>query len=167
MSLPGLKCQSTISSCFIPLYMISLNTDFCLSLHSLCHENAVLWCGLLYLLLIPSFRTISLWIYAFLLSLPMLPSKSGILAISAPTCSHPCSRCHRWYCSALDSCFTVMDVHCVDSYFHKYKALCRVAAWDRCMNNTCTKSLLVQLAQFWTASGLGPNRWWSEHLDCM
>ena len=72
--------------------------------------------------------------------------------------------CHRQYCSALDSCFTVVDVCSVVGYFHKYKVLLHAFDARRCMNNRCTESLLVQLVRFRTVCGLGPNRWWFERL---
>ena len=67
--------------------------------------------------------------------------------------------CHRWYCSALESCFTVKDVHFDVVYFHKYRVPLRDADAGRCMNNRCTESLLVLLIQFRTVYGLGPNIW--------
>ena len=51
--------------------------------------------------------------------------------------------CHRQYCSALDSCFTVVDVRFVVRYSYGYRALRHVAAWDRCIDRTCTENLLV------------------------
>ena len=71
---------------------------------------------------------------------------------------------HHQYCSALDSCFTVMDVHFDVEYFHKYRVLPRASDVGRHMNNRCTENLLVRLVRFQTACGLGPNKWLFERL---
>ena len=66
-------------------------------------------------------------------------SKS-IVKLSSSNLMH---NCHCQYCSALDSRFTVVDVCFIVGYSHSYRALRRVAAWDQCIDRTCTKNLLV------------------------